>query len=76
MQNAGLDDSYAGIKTAVRNTNNLRHPDDNTKLALKLNTQKMKIMASGPTTLWQIEGRKQETLTDFSLLGLQNHCGR
>ena len=37
-------------------------------MALKLNTQKMKIMASGPTTLWQIEGGKVETVTDFLFL--------
>ena len=37
---------------------------------LKLNIQKMKIMASGPITSWQIDG---ETVTD-NFLGLQNHC--
>ena len=38
---------------------------------LKLNIQKPKIMASGPITLWQIDG---ETVSDFIFLGLQNHC--
>ena len=38
---------------------------------LKLNIQKMKIMASGPITSWQIDG---ETVADFILGGLQNHC--
>ena len=38
---------------------------------LKLNFQKMKIMASGPITSWQIDG---ETATDFIFGGLQNHC--
>ena len=37
---------------------------------LKLNIQKPKIMASGPITLWQIDG---ETVTDY-FIGLQNHC--
>ena len=69
MQNAGLDDSYAGIKTAVRNTNNLRYPDDNKKLALKLNTQKIKIMGSSVITLWQIDGETMETVSDFIFLG-------
>ena len=32
-------------------------------------------MASSPITSWQIEGGKVEAVTDFSLLGLQNHCG-
>ena len=39
------------------------------KADLKLNIQKMKIMASGPITSLQIEGWKVETLTDFILLG-------
>ena len=41
------------------------------KAGLKLNIQKMKIMASGPITSRQIE---EETVTDFYSLGLQNHC--
>ena len=36
---------------------------------LKLNTQKIKIMTSGPTTSWQIDGEKMETVTDFIFLG-------
>ena len=34
-------------------------------VGLKLNIQKMKIMASGPITLWQIEGERVETVSDF-----------
>ena len=41
------------------------------KACLKLNIQKTKIMASDPITSWQIDG---ETVTDFILGGLQNHC--
>ena len=41
----------------------------NEKAGLKLNIQKLKIMASGPITLWQIDGRKVETVTDFLFLG-------
>ena len=41
---------------------------------LKLNIQKTKIMASIPITSWQIEGETMETVTDFILRGLQNHC--
>ena len=44
------------------------------KVGLKLNIQKMKIMASGPITLWQIDGETVETMSDFILGGLQNHC--
>ena len=39
------------------------------KPGLKLNIQKIKIMASSPITLWQINGEKMETLTDFIFLG-------
>ena len=43
------------------------------KIGLKLNTGKTKIMASGPITLWQIDGKTVETVSDY-FLGLQNHC--
>ena len=39
------------------------------KVGLKLNIQKMKIMASGPITFWQIDGETVETVTDFIFLG-------
>ena len=41
---------------------------------LKLNIQKTKIMASGPITSWLIDGETVETVSDFILGGLQNHC--
>ena len=44
------------------------------KVALKLNIQKTKIMASGPITSWQIDGETMETVADFIFWGLQNHC--
>ena len=44
------------------------------KVGLKLNIQKTKIMASGPTTSWEIDGETVETVSDFILGGLQNHC--
>ena len=39
--------------------------EDSEKLGLKLNIQKMKIMASGPITSWQIDGETMETVRDF-----------
>ena len=39
------------------------------KAGLKFNIQKMKIMASGPITSWQIDGETMETVTDFIFLG-------
>ena len=47
--------------------------EESEKAGLKLNVQKMKIMASSPTTSWQIDGETMETVTDF-ILGLQNRC--
>ena len=47
--------------------------EEHKKAGLKLNTQKMKIMASGPITSWQIDGETMETVTDFTFFGLQNH---
>ena len=44
------------------------------KVGLKLNIQKMKIMESGPITSWEIDGQTVETVADFILGGLQNHC--
>ena len=44
------------------------------KVGLNLNIQKMKIMASGPITSWEIDGETVETVSDFYFWGLQNHC--
>ena len=43
--------------------------EESKKVGLKLNIQKMKIMASGPITSWQIDGDTMETVTDFIFLG-------
>ena len=43
--------------------------EESEKVGLKLNIQKMKIMASGPITSWQIDGETMETVTDFILGG-------
>ena len=76
-----MNESQAGIKTAGKNTNNLRYADDITlreeseeelksllmkvkeeseKAGLKLNIQKTKIVASGPITSWQTDGKQWE----------------
>ena len=44
------------------------------KAGIKLNIQKTKIMASGPITSWQTDRETIETVRDFILGGLQNHC--
>ena len=43
--------------------------EESEKLGLKLNIQKLKIMASGPITSWQITGEIMETVTEFIFLG-------
>ena len=47
--------------------------EESEKVGLKFNIQKMKIMASGPITSWQIDGETVETVADL-FGGLQNHC--
>ena len=48
--------------------------EESEKAGLKCNIQKMKIMASGSITSWQVGEETMETVTDFIFLGLQNHC--
>ena len=50
--------------------------EESDKVALKLNIQKTKIMASGPITSWQIDVETMETVTDYIFFELQNHCRR
>ena len=47
--------------------------EESEKVGLKPNIQKMKIMASGPITSWEIDGETVETVADY-FSGLQNHC--
>ena len=48
--------------------------EESEKVGLKLNIQKMKIMASGAITSWEIDRETVETVSDFIFGGLQNHC--
>ena len=73
------------MKIAGRNISDLRYArngrkqelkcllmkEESEKAGLKLNTQKMKIMASGPITSWQTDGETMETVTDFISLELK-----
>ena len=43
--------------------------EESEKVGLKLNIQKTKIVASGPITLWQVDGKTVKTVTDFIILG-------
>ena len=48
--------------------------EESEKVGLKLNIQKMKIMASGPIISWEIDGETVERVSGFIFGGLQNHC--
>ena len=48
--------------------------EESEKVGLKVNIQKTKIVASGPITLWQIDGETVETFIDFIFGVLQDHC--
>ena len=51
----------------------MKMKEDTEKVGLKLNFQKMKIMASGPITSCEIDGEIVETVSDFAFLRLRNH---
>jgi len=52
----------------------MKMKEESGKAELKLSIQKMKTMASGPISSWQIDGETMETVRDFIFEGLQNHC--
>ena len=65
---------YADDTTLVAESEELKSllmkvKEDSEKVGLKLNIQKMKIMASGPITSWKIDGETVETVPDFIFLG-------
>ena len=52
----------------------LKVKEESKKVGLKPHIQKTKIMASGPISLWHIDGETMETVDRLNFLGLQNHC--
>ena len=65
---------YANDTTLIAESKELKSllikvKEESEKAGLKLNIQKMKIMASGPNTSWQIDGETMETVRDFIFLG-------
>ena len=60
--------SEEGIKSLL-----MKVKEGSGNVGLKLNIQKTKIMGSGPTTSWEIDGETVETVSDFMFSGLQNH---
>ena len=55
-----MAESEEGLKSLL-----MKVKEDSEKIGLKLNIQKTKIMASGPITSWQIDGKTMETVSDF-----------
>ena len=50
--------------------------EESGKIGLKFSIQKTKIMSSSPITSWEIDGETVETVADFIIFALQNHCRR
>ena len=75
-----LDATYADDTTLMAESEEelksllIKVEEESEKVGLKLNIQKTKIMACGPTTSQQIDGETVETVADFMFWGLQNHC--
>ena len=57
------------VPSALAGRFSMKVKEESEKSVLKLKIQKTKIMASGPITLWQIDGETMETVTDFLFLG-------
>ena len=64
-----MEESKEELKSLV-----MKVKEESEKVGLKLNIQKMKIMASGAISSWEIDGERVETVSDFIFGGLQNHC--
>ena len=67
----GLTFSVYGVLKLTRVL--MKVKEESEKIGLKLTIQKVKMMASGPITSWQIDGETTEAARDY-FLGLQNHC--
>ena len=68
------DDTTLMVESEELKSLSMKVKEASKKVGLKLNIQKSKIMASSPITAWQIDGETIETVRDFILGGLQNHC--
>ena len=68
------DDTILMAKSEELKTLLMKVKEESEKVGLKFNIQKTKIMASGPITSWEIDGKIVETVSDFYFFGLQNHC--
>ena len=65
------DDTTVMAESEELKTLLMKMKEESEKVGLKLNTQKTRIMASGPITSWQVNGETMETVTDFLFLGFK-----
>ena len=63
------DDTTLMAESEERKSLLMKVKEESEKVGLKLNMQKIKVMASGPITSWQVEGETMERVTDFIFLG-------
>ena len=68
------DDTTLVAETEELKSLLMKVKEESEKVGLKLNIQKTEITKSGPITSWEIDGETVETVLDFILGGLQNHC--
>ena len=68
------DDNTSTVEREALKNVLIKVKEENEKVGLKLNIQKMKITASGPITSWLMDGETMEIMTDLIFGGLQNHC--
>ena len=68
------DTTLMGESEEELNSLLMKVKEESEKVDLKPSTQKTKVMASGPITLWEIDGETVETVSDFIFFELQNHC--
>ena len=68
-----VDDTILTAESEELKSLLMKVKEESEKVGSKFNSQKTKIMASGPITLWQIDRETMETMTDYCF-GFQNHC--
>ena len=68
------DDTTLMAESEELKSLSMKVKEESEKVGLKLNSQKTKIMASGPITSWQKNGETVETVADFIFGGSKNHC--
>ena len=69
-----VDDTTLMAESEVLKSLLMKVKEESEKFGLRLNIQKTKIMASGPITSWVLGRQTVETVRDFILRGLKNHC--